>query len=141
MILPALAGAVAAALLVGFGNARGGIRLLPLYALGLVGAALVYVGFAAFSGGQERLPLEALGLSLYTLVAVLGARRWPALLAAGWAGHALWDLLLHPASGSAYVPGWYPAACAGFDVVVGAYLGWLLWRRTPAATRTAGAAR
>jgi hypothetical protein len=134
-ILYSLSGAVAGAVVIGLlarqAADQGNRRRLALYALGLVGAALIYVARAAAAdvgpGGRGHLPVEALGLSLFTLLAALGLARWPALLALGWAGHALWDLLR--GAHAAYIPAWYPPACGGFDLVVAGYLAWLLWRR------------
>ncbi len=43
-------------------------------------------------------------------------------LAAGWAGHAAWDLVVPAFADVSYMPTWYAAVCVGFDVVVAAYL-------------------
>ncbi|HVT57491.1 MAG TPA: DUF6010 family protein [Thermoanaerobaculia bacterium] len=137
ILTQALAGAAVGAVFVGLGSYLGGKRELALYALGLAGAAVIYVGFAAWGGGREHLGVEALGVALFTLVVVTGVKWWPPLLAIGWAGHAAWDLARHTQGEVAYVPGWYPAACSGFDLVVAAYLGWFLWRRAASARRLA----
>ena len=93
-----------------------------LFAAGLGGAALVYVPFALAGAAASWVPIEVAGFVAYTVVAVLGARRSRWLLAFGWAGHALWDFPLHAAPAAGFVPGWYPAACLAFDVVVAGYL-------------------
>jgi hypothetical protein len=56
---------------------------------------------------------------LYGLVALIGFKRWPAVLAAGWTAHVAWDVLLHlDGAGAAYTPGWYPWLCVSFDLVL-----------------------
>jgi len=55
-------------------------------------------------------------------VAWLGLRRSALWLAAGWAAHVGWDLLLHPLTGAGYAPPWYVRACLGFDLVVAAWI-------------------
>jgi hypothetical protein len=94
-----------------------------IYALGLVVAALVYVGFALAAGaGTAVLIAELVGVALFGAVAWLGVRRTALWLAAGWALHVGWDLLLHPLSGPGYAPAWYVRACIGFDLVVAAWI-------------------
>jgi hypothetical protein len=59
-------------------------------------------------------------------MAWLGRERRAALLAAGWAAHVPWDLLLHLGDkpGAAYTPDWYPWMCVSFDLVIaGAIIG------------------
>ncbi|HVG29259.1 MAG TPA: DUF6010 family protein [Pyrinomonadaceae bacterium] len=103
---------------------RAGARAeLTIYALSLAAAALIYVGFA-FGGGATRgwLGLELAGVVLFSLAALLGVRVSAWFLAAGWAAHAAWDALLHTHAGAPFVPDWYRAACAGFDLTLAAYL-------------------
>ncbi len=91
-----------------------------VYAVGLVIAALVYVGFGAAGGaGAQWLALETLGLLLYGAAAWAGLRGRTWLLAAGWAAHIGWDVLLHlSGAGSEYTPHWYPWLCVSFDLVM-----------------------
>lgn len=113
-------------------------RLAPrsefqVYAAGLVAAALIYVVFAVAGGAPVAwLAVEFAGLFAFTLLALPGLRRSsssPLPLAAAWAAHALWDLLLHAdalthAGGADlhFVPYWYRLVCAGFDFALAAYL-------------------
>ncbi len=95
----------------------------PIYAQGLVVAALIYVGFAVAAGaGAGALVTEIIGVLLFGAVAWLGVRRAALWLAAGWAAHVGWDLLLHPLAGSGYAPAWYVRACVGFDLAVAAWI-------------------
>ncbi|MFQ5349490.1 MAG: DUF6010 family protein [Thermoanaerobaculia bacterium] len=99
---------------------RGGRRI---YAQGLVVAALIYVVFAlAARAGIAPLLLELLGVALFGAVAWQGGRRSALWLAAGWAVHVGWDLLLHPLTGAGYAPAWYVRACVGFDLMVAAWI-------------------
>jgi hypothetical protein len=104
---------------------RAGVRAeLTIYALSLVAAALVYVGFAV-GGDATRgwLSIELAGVALFSLAALLGVRASAWFLAAGWAAHAAWDALLHAHAGATpFVPDWYPAICAGFDLTLAAYV-------------------
>ena len=116
-----LLGAVLAVPLVWY--ARRKRRQDLIYAQGLVVAALIYVGFALAAGaGAAALVTEAIGVALFGAVAWLGARRAPLWLAAGWAAHVGWDLLLHPLTEAGYAPAWYVRACIGFDLVVAAWI-------------------
>lgn len=91
-----------------------------LWALFLVIAAGIYVGFAVVAGAG--LNQELIGLAIWCVLAWLGDR-WAAwILPFGWASHALWDVGLHGFGGSLQVPGWYVAACLGFDLVAAVYL-------------------
>ncbi len=115
-----LLGALLAALFAGL--ARRVRREEPLYAAGLLVVALVYVGFAAAGATAARLAVELVGVALFGAAAWLGLRRSPLWLAAGWAAHVGWDLLLHPLTGLGYAPAWYVRACIGFDLVVAAWI-------------------
>ena len=112
-------------------------RELLVYGVGLGITAVAYVVFALQRGAPARqLGLELVGAALFGSAAILGTRRWPALLAVGWTAHVVWDLLLHPASSPAFAPVWYPWFCVGFDLPVGAYIAGLL-----STTRDAAAGR
>jgi hypothetical protein len=102
-------------------------REFLVYGVGLGITAVAYVAFALLHGAPAvRLGLELVGAVIYGSAAVLGTRRWPWLLALGWTAHVAWDLFLHPASGPAYAPVWYPWFCVGFDLPIGAYIAGLI---------------
>lgn len=129
--LQVLLGAAAAAGLVLVARRRRAER--AIYALGLAIVACVYLGFAAAAGaGLAAWLREGVGVAVFGTVAWLGWRRAPLWLAAGWAAHVGWDLLLHPLAGGGYAPAWYVAACIGFDLVLA---GWIAlgaeWAGTP----------
>jgi hypothetical protein len=116
-----LLGAVLAVPFVLYARARRGED--KIYALGLLVAALIYVGFVlAARAGVGALLVELVGVALFGAVAWLGVRRSALWLAAGWAAHLGWDLLLHPLTTSGYAPAWYVRACVGFDLAVAAWI-------------------
>ena len=54
---------------------------------------------------------------------LLGVRRSPLWLAAGWALHPLWDIALHYVGpGHAFAPETYTIACLSYDLLVAAYI-------------------
>ncbi len=119
--LEILLGAVLAAPLVLFARARRAER--RVFAWGLAIAALIYVGFVLAAGaGAGSLIAELLGVMLFGAVAWLGMRRSALWLAAGWAAHVGWDLLLHPLTAAGYAPPWYVRACIGFDLAIAAWI-------------------
>jgi hypothetical protein len=79
--------------------------------IGVLGA-IALVGLQR-GAPASHLGLELVGAGLYGIAAVLGTRRWPALLAFGWTAHVAWDLFFHYASGPAFAPVWYPWFCVG----------------------------
>jgi hypothetical protein len=117
-ILVLLAGAALGGAFVWLALSRRGHGVRAL-AVGLAVAAAVYVGFAVAGGAPARwLLLEVGGLAIFGALALVGYRRAPPLVAAGWLLHVLWDAPLHVTGGAAtYTPQWYPALCLGFDPV------------------------
>ena len=84
-------------------------RELFVYGVGLGITAIAYIALALVHGAPTRyLGLELVGAVLYGSAAILGTRRWPALLALGWTAHVAWDLFLHSPGGAGYAPPWYP---------------------------------
>lgn len=98
------------------------------WAFYLVAAAAIYVAFALREGGHGWMGLELGGLAIYSVLALLGARR-PALLGLGWLLHAGWDVILHADAPEGLVPAWYRWACLGYDFAAAAYLARMGGRR------------
>jgi hypothetical protein len=119
-VIPFLLGAVVGIAFVIGARSQRADRANLIYVVGLVITALLYVVFAISGRASgSSLGLELLGAILYCGLAVAGLRGGRTALALGWAGHPLWDVLLHTSgSGAAYTPSWYPMACVGFDLVV-----------------------
>lgn len=119
-VIALLLGAVLALALVGLPRMLPPGRERRVYAVGLVITALIYVGFGVAGGAGVRwLALEIFSVFLYGAAAWVGLRGRPGLLAAGWAAHVAWDVLLHlSGTGAEYTPHWYPWLCVSFDLVV-----------------------
>ncbi|GAA4688209.1 hypothetical protein GCM10023215_25140 [Pseudonocardia yuanmonensis] len=88
----------------------------------LVAAAVFYVVFAAQGeAGGAWLVTELVGILVYGGMAVLGIRRSPYWLAAGWALHPVWDIVLHNVGpGRVFAPEPYTIVCLSWDLVVAA---------------------
>lgn len=115
--------------------ARRAARPRAMFGIGLIIAAALYVVFAAVAADLRAIAIEVACVVVFTVIALLGMRRWPAVLAFGWCAHVLWDLLLHPVQSPGYAPWWYPLICIGFDLLVG---GCILGARDPRVKRARG---
>jgi hypothetical protein len=111
-------GAALGAVLVGLAEWRGGRTTNRIYGWALVVAALVYVGFALAAGTNDWWATEVGGVLVFGALVVAGIRRYPYMLALGWALHVGWDTLLHTGLGTDFVPEWYVPLCVGFDLIV-----------------------
>lgn len=90
--------------------------------LGLSG--LLYVRpFVRDERLSRRLP-EAAVFAFTVAAAVLGRRHWPALMAAGYCVHGVWDICHHRALnlGARVTVAWLPKACASFDLLIAAFI-------------------
>lgn len=91
--------------------------------VGLVGAAVIYpaarreLGPGAVVEGAVLVATAALTASAARAETATGRR----LVAAGWASHALVDVLQGPSDDSR-LPAWYAPLCAGYDVAYAARL-------------------
>jgi hypothetical protein len=94
-------------------------------AVGLLTAAVIYP--AARSGSRVSLAAAREVASVAAATAVVtksqqqGGMAARALIAAGWAAHALFDAQ-HDAGPGGRLPRWYPALCAGYDLAFAAAL-------------------
>ena len=94
----------------------------------LVIAAGAYFGFA--TTGRELVGTEQIWILVELIQAVvfgaiglLGLRGSPYWIAAGWALHPFWDVLLHYVGpGHSFTPWAYAIACVSFDWLVAIYI-------------------
>jgi hypothetical protein len=95
-----------------------------LLAIVLIIAALAYVAFAARAGESAFWVVgELVGVGIYGTMGLLGVRGSPMWLAAGWALHPLWDVVLHYfGPGSSFAPIGYTIPCISFDLLVAVYI-------------------
>jgi Family of unknown function (DUF6010) len=110
-----------------------------LLAIFLIAAAAAYFGFAVLaSAGPIWILIELVGVIVFGTMALLGLSGSPWWIAAGWAMHPLWDVVLHLIGpGGTFASQPYAVACVSFDWVVAAYIAvfygfGLLRERTPA---------
>lgn len=85
-----------------------------------------YVLFAVM-GGQALVP-ELFGMALFAAAAVIGFKTSLWLVAAALSGHGLFDFVHAHLIANPGVPVWWPSFCAGFDVMAGVCMAWLLTR-------------
>ncbi len=101
-----------------------------LLATGLLAAAAIYVVFAVIWGEEGWIRFEAVGVALFSLIAFLARRFGILWIGAGWLLHIGWDYLFHMVGpGEHLVPEWYPPFCIGFDLLVGLYILWTVFRK------------
>ncbi|MDQ5809035.1 MAG: hypothetical protein M3320_10195 [Actinomycetota bacterium] len=108
-----------------------GARVLPaehqpaFFAAGLAIAAGIYPAARRRWRLDRQTAGELAGAIGYGTASVLAMRlprpRANRLLAAGWASHALFDAA-HGHDEGSRLPRWYPALCAGYDLVVCGHL-------------------
>lgn len=122
MIVPIVSGVISALILIVFARTRGRQGERRIYAIGLTVAALIYVGFALSRAGWAAWRVELLGLAIFGLLTIIGLRLSPLVIAAGWVGHVVWDVLLHGNGHGSYAPEWYTIMCIGFDLFIAGYI-------------------
>jgi hypothetical protein len=96
-------------------------------AWGVLTAAVIYLAWGTARGdltAHRWLTLETTGVLAFGALAIAAAAADPAaaryVLAAGWLGHATWDVIHHHAD--RVVPRWYAELCMACDLLVAASL-------------------
>lgn len=89
-------------------------------------AVLTYVSLALVSGNILFVAVELVGLVLFIFIIGLGYIYSFWFIALGWLLHVLWDIGLRPDETAPYIPQWYMWGCAGFDIVMALYTGFLI---------------
>jgi len=89
-------------------------------------AVLTYVGLALMSRNILFVAIELIGLVFFIFIIGLGYFYSSWFIAMGWLLHVLWGIGLQPDQPAPYVPQWYMWCCAGFDVVMAIYAGFLI---------------
>ena len=90
----------------------------------LFAAAGAYFGFALLAApGPIWVLAELVQVAIFGAIALLGLRGSAWWLAAGWALHPLWDVVLHYLGpGHSFAPITYTIPCLSFDLLVAAYI-------------------
>jgi hypothetical protein len=114
-------------LLVGLSTTLVGMdRDRALYPAILVVIASYFSLFAVLGGSSEAIALETVVALIFVAAAFAGFRMSLWLVVAAIAAHGLTDPFHGRIIENAGVPAWWPAFCASIDVVLAAYLGWML---------------
>ena len=104
------------------------------FALALAALPLFYMLFALMVGDGHAMALEfAYGLPFFilgTLCFIRGFKGSGLLVVGLWALHAAYDIYHPILVENAGVPGWYPALCLGFDMMMVIYLLHLVSRQS-----------
>jgi hypothetical protein len=88
----------------------------------LIVIASYYVLFAVMGASGRTLGIEIGVAAGFSLVAVLGFKRNPWLVAGAIAGHGVFDWVRSGFIQNSGVPLWWPGFCLAFDVMIGAWL-------------------
>jgi hypothetical protein len=96
-------------------------RERAFYPTVLIVIATYYVLFAAMNVSRQALGAEIAVASGFSLLAVLGFKKSPWLVAAALAGHGAFDFVHHRFIDNPGVPHWWPGFCLACDVVMGAW--------------------
>lgn len=126
--LPVLVGIALAPAVVALGRLTGLDRDRALYPVTLIVIAAYYVLFATM-GGAQALPSELIAATVFVVVAIVGFRTSLWWVAAGIAGHGVFDWFVHPRLiANPGMPGFWPAFCGSIDVALGVLIAILLLR-------------
>jgi hypothetical protein len=94
----------------------------------LIIAAGAYFGFATVGrdlvgSDQVWILVELAQAVVFGAIALLGLRGSPYWIAAGWALHPFWDVVIHYIGpGHSFTPWTYAIACVSFDWIVAIYI-------------------
>ncbi|HMI56621.1 MAG TPA: hypothetical protein VK511_01100 [Gemmatimonadaceae bacterium] len=101
------------------------------YSTVLIVIASTYVLFAAMGSDMRTLIEESLIFTIFLVVAAVGFKRNPWLIALAIAAHGILDVTHGSIVTNGGVPPWWPAFCMTYDLTAAAFFAWTL-RRSPA---------
>jgi hypothetical protein len=125
----------------GFAAITGLQRDRAFYPTVLIVTASYYVLFGAMGASGRTLAIEIAVAGAFLLLAIIGFKRNPWLVAAAMAGHGIFDVLHHWLIDNPGVPRWWPGFCLAFDVGLGGYLAVRQYRAGRLTRSTAQAGR
>ena len=85
-----------------------------------------YVLFAAMAGATQTLLLELVPMTVFVITAIAGFKSSTWIVAAGLAGHGIFDAFHGYIVDNPGMPVWWPAFCGAYDVGAAVWLGLLL---------------
>jgi hypothetical protein len=101
------------------------------YTTVLILVATYYVLFAVMAGSTRAMMLESLVMMAFLVLAAVGFRTSPWVIAVGLCAHGLLDVGHERIVTNPGVPVWWPSFCAAYDVVAAGVLAWLTARSRP----------
>lgn len=119
-----------------FARLAGLDRDRAFYPTVLIVVASYYVLFAVQGGTTQALIIESAVMIVFLLASVVGFKFNLWIVAAGLAGHGVFDFFHGGIINNAGVPAWWPSFCMAYDVFAGACLAWLLKRDQRATPET-----
>ena len=126
---PVLVGIALACIVAAFARIVGFDRDRAFYPVVLVVVASYYDLYALMPDGAN-LVAEMVGFAAFAAAAVIGFRTSLWVVAAGLAGHGVFDFFHGALIDNPGVPNWWPGFCGAYDVAAAACLAVLLvWRR------------
>ncbi len=126
-MLPLLIGAALAVVIAITAKAARFDKDRSFYPTVLIVISAYYVLFAFMSG--EAIAEEIIVASAFIIAAFAGGLVWPVLAGIGIFLHGVFDFL-HPIFiTNSGVPVWWPAFCAGIDILLGVWVIWLSFKR------------
>lgn len=133
--VPVIVGIVLGVLIAVFARFTGFDRDRAFYPTALIVIASYYALFAVMGGSMPALMLELVGIAVFVGIAIAGFKGSPWIVAAGIAGHGVFDFVRIGLIDNPGMPEWWPPFCASIDITIGVCLAWLLYTgrlRTPA---------
>jgi len=121
----AFAGVALAIAVALFARVVGFDRERVFYPVVLVVVGSYYDLFAVMAGGQSLIP-ELIGSLIFAAIAAIGFRTSLWIVAAGLAGHGIFDAFHGVMIDNAGVPNWWPLWCLSYDVAAAGCLAVLL---------------
>ena len=119
-MLPISIGAGLAVIMAALAKITGFDRDRSYYAVVLIVIASYYVLFACMA--NEAIIAEIAVASVFSIMAIAGALRWPLLLGVGILLLGVFDLFHGMIISNSGVPMWWPTFCASIDVVLGIWV-------------------
>lgn len=111
-----------------FGRIVGLDRDRAYYATILAVVALYYALFAVMGGSLAALLQESIAILVFFALTAIGFRRSTWIIAAGLAGHGLYDCVHGLLISNPGMPAWWPYFCGSIDVAMAGGLAWIILR-------------
>jgi hypothetical protein len=113
-----------------FGRISGFERDRSFYPTILIVIALLYVLFATLDGRYPVVLAESAFALIFIVAALAGYAKGCLIVAAGIAAHGLFDFLHLLFIEDRGVPIWWPGFCGTVDILLGAFVGFFVCRKS-----------